>query len=285
MRPLFKTAFEFLAPHAVSLSPAALSYLAQGIQANSLEMNGGIMNDGALIAALQALANNAAPNSGSVNSQSSAAATITLTNLANLNLLLTNGGAVTVTLDNAFNVVNQIPGPLPGMTFPARISCIAGTSVAAPTVTNTGITLAGTTTVSANSYRDYKGQITQLYAGTNQIQPLTSGTTFTSLANAATNTYTLTIAGNSIATTIGNIIYIGTTAGTLPPGWYMIVSSSSTAPVIVAPPAAASWTCTAVASPVANAVSNMQQPVSASGVFAPLLTLTGLYMVTGTVVA
>ena len=273
---MLKTLASFFFPAAVSLSPIVAGSVSQFLQANSLELNGGIPNDGAFIGAMQALANNSAPNAGSVNYATSAAASITLTNLAGLNQLLTNGGAVTVTLDNAPNVVSQIPGPFNGMTFPVRISCIAATSVAAPTVTNTGITLSGTTTVSANSYRDYRGQITQLYSNT--VQSLTSGTTFTSITQiSSSNLYTLALGTNAVTTTVGNLIYLAVTTGTLPPGWYPIYTAGTTSVVIALPPSGTAWTATAV--------STMVQPATAPLTLAPLITLTGMYMVTGTVVA
>ena len=271
-----KTLISFFLPMAVSLSPAVAGTVGQSLQATNIEFNGGIPNDGALIGAMQSLANNAAPNFGTVNSSSSAAASITLTALAGLNLLLTNGGAVTVTLDNAPNIVAQIPGPFNGMTFPVRISCIAGTSVATPTTGNIGVTLAGTTSVSANSFRDYKGQITQLYSNT--VQALTAGTTFTSITQiSSTNLYTLALGTNAITTTVGNLIYLAVTTGTLPPGWYPIYSAGTTSVVIALPPSGTAWTATAV--------STMVQPAVAPATLAPLITLTGLYMVTGTIVA
>jgi hypothetical protein len=269
---MLKQIFSYLFPAVVSLYPAVPAGTNIYSQGNSLEENGGMLNIGSVVGALNALATNAAPNSGSTNANTNSGATVTLTNLANLTQVLTQAGAVTVTIDSAYNIVNQIPGPFNGMTFPMQIVAVGATTVATPTVTSTGVTLAGTTSVVANSVRYYSGQITQLYAGTSQIQPLTAGTTFTSLAQSgSTNKYTLTIAGNSITTTVGNIIYLNVTTGTLPPGWYPIVSASSTAPLIVAPTQATAWTCTAV--------STMTQPTSASNVYAPLITLTGLYSV------
>jgi hypothetical protein len=273
---MLKTLASFFFPMAVGLSPAVPASINQFLQAQSIEDNGGLLNNGGLVAALQAFANNAAPNAGSVNYATSSAASATLTNLAGLNQLFTNGGAVTVTLDNAPNVVSQIPGAFNGMTFPVRISCIAATSVAAPTVTNTGITLSGTTTVSANSYRDYRGTITQLFSNT--VQALTAGTTFTSITQiSSTNLYTLALGTNAITTTVGSLIYLAVTAGTLPPGWYPIYSAGTTSVVIALPPSGTAWTATAV--------STMVQPTTAPLTYAPLITLTGMYMVTGTIVA
>lgn len=272
---MFKHLASFLFPCAVSLSPAATPTTGQALQANTMEVDGATMNPQVLVNALQSIANNAAPNSGSVNYQTSAAASITLTNLAGLQVLLTNGGAVTVTLDNAPNVVNQIPGPFVGMNFPMVIALNAVTSVAAPTVTNTGITLSGTTTVAANSYRVYRGQITQLY--TSAANPLTSGTTFTSIAQiGSTNLYTLTLGTNAITTVVGNLIYLGVTAGTLPAGWYPCYTAGTTTIVIALPPTGTAWTATAV---------TMTQPTAVTVTYAPLITLTGLYTVTGTITA
>jgi len=268
----------FLFPSAIGLAPAVSGALSQGLQAVALEQNGGILNNAAVVAAIQALGNNGMAAANDVNFNTSAAASLTLTSIANLELLLTNGGAVTVTMDNCPNIVAQIPGAFLGQKFPVTIACIAATSVAAPTVTNTGITLSGTTTVAANSYRRYRGQITQLYAATAQIQPLTAGTTFTSIAQiGSTNLYTLTLGTNAITTTVGNLIYLAVTAGTLPAGWYPIYSAGTTSIVIALPPSGTAWTATAV--------STMVQPTTAPNTLAPLITLTGLYTVTGTVAA
>lgn len=272
---MLKLIRSFLFPEAVGLSPAVAASINQFQQAIALEENGGILNNGALINAIQSLANNAAPTYGTVNYQTSAAASITLTNLAGLNLFLTNGGAVTVTLDNAPNVVAQIPGAWNGMTFPMTIAGNASTTVAAPTVTYTGITLSGTTTIAANGLRYYKGQITQLYSNT--ANSLTSGTTFTSIAQIGTsNLYTLTLVTNAITTVVGNLIYIGVTAGTLPAGWYPTYTAGTTTIVVALPPTGTAWTATAA---------TMTQPTTVPTVYAPLITLTGLYFVPGTITA
>jgi len=275
---MLKFLLAFFCPMAVGLSPAVSATVGQAQQAVALEQNGGILNNGAAVAAMQALSNNAMAATSSTNFVTSAAASITLTNIANLELLLTNGGAVTVTMDNSPNIVAQIPGPFLGMNFPVTIACIAATTVAAPTVTNTGVTLSGTTTVAANSYRRYRATITQLYAATAQIQSLTAGTTYTSITQiGSTNLYTLALGTNAITTTVGNLIFLAVTTGTLPAGWYPIYSAGTTSVVIALPPSGAAWTATAV--------STMVQPTTAPSTLAPLITLAGLYTVTGTVAA
>jgi len=266
---------EFLFPQAVGLSPAVSGSVAQGLQGINLESNGGILNNGAMFSAIQSLANNAAPASGNVTFTTSAAASITLTAIAGASYLLTNGGAVTVTLDNAPNIVNAIPGPYLGMPFPLTIALNAVTSVATPTVTNTGVTLAGTTSVAANSIRYYRGVITQLYSTT--ANPLTAGTTFSSIAQiGSSNLYTLTLGTNAITTVVGNLIYLGVTAGTLPAGWYPCYTAGTTTIVIALPPSGTAWTATAA---------TMTQPTTVPSTFAPLITLTGLYTIAGTVTA
>lgn len=241
---------------------------------SSMEFNGGIPNSGALMGMVQALANNGAPQFGWVNYGTNSGSSVTLTNLAGLTQVVTTGGACTVTLDNAPNVVAAIPGPFLGMKFPMTIVTNAATTIATPTVTNTGITLAGTTSVVAAGMRSYQGQITQLT--TVAVNPLTSGTTFTSIAIiGSSNLYTLTLGTNAITTVVGNLIYLGVTAGTLPAGWYPTYTAGTTTIVIALPPTGTAWTATAA---------SMVQPAApTTPVYAPLITLTGLWStVTGT---
>jgi len=278
---MLKTIRQFLCPQAVSLSPAVAGSTSIYQQAVTLAQNGAMMDNGALVAALQALVNNAAPSNGLCKFTTSASQTpASLADIAGLTARFTAGAAVTINFDNAYNIVNTIPGPFVGMTFPLTIVTNAGSTIATPGVTvalgSGGVTLSGTTSSLASALRAYQGTITQLYASTAQIQPLTAGTTFTSLAQVAVgtgqgNVYTLTIAGNAVLTTVGNIIYLPVTAGTLPAGWYEIIGASATVPTIVAPVSGTAWTATAMGS--------MTQPATAPQVYAPLVTITGLYTV------
>lgn len=262
-----------LLPQAASLAlfPTATN---QAVGANGLEFNGGQMNDGAMINALQALSNNAAPQWGSVGFQTYSGTTLTLTNLAGQVIRLTAGAAVTVTLDNAINVIANIPGPFLGMTFPVTLVGNAATTVATPTVTNTGITLAGTTTLTSGGSRFMQGQITQLYSTT--VQALTAGTTFTSITQiGSTNLWTVALSGNSVTSVVGNLLYLGVTTGTLPPGFYPIYSAGTTS-IVVALPGTTVWTATAV---------NLTPPAVVPPTLAPLITLTGMYgMAAGVIV-
>jgi hypothetical protein len=272
---MLKTLVSFLFPGAVGLYPAIPLSVAPTAVSGNVQVDGAALNIGAVFNLLNAGFTNAAPNAGSINFVSTAAASATLTNMAGLTQLFTNGGAVTVTLDNAPNVVAQIPGPYNGMKFPMTLACIAATSIAAPTNNNTGITLLGTTSVAANSYRLYQGQITQLT--TNAPNPLTSGTTYTSITQiGSSNLYTLVVGTNAITTVVGNLIYIGTTVGTLPAGWYPCYSAGTTSIVVALPTNNVAWTCTAA---------TMVQPTLVPVTYAPLITLTGLLTVTGTVAA
>lgn len=252
-----------------SLFPQVVgTYPLTAANAAGIENNGGIQNNAASAAFLNALQLAASPQSGWVNYGTNSGATVTLTNLAGLTQVITTGGACTVTLDNAPNVVAQIPGPFNGMKFPMTIVTNASTTVATPTVTNTGITLAGTTSLVAASLRYYQGQITQLT--TTAVNPLTAGTTYTSITQiGSTNLYTLALGTNAITTVVGNLIYLGVTAGTLPAGWYPCYSAGTTSIVIALPPTGTAWTATAV---------TMTQPAAPTApVYAPLITLTGLY--------
>jgi hypothetical protein len=132
-----------------------------------------------------------------VNFQTSAGATITLTSLQNLCQRLTNGGAVTVTLDSAWAIVNSIPNPFQGQTFPFQIITNAGTTVATPTLTGSGVTLSGTTTVSPRLPLVPGAHHADLH---DHRRAVTSGTTFTSIAQiGSTNRYTVTLGVNALA--------------------------------------------------------------------------------------
>lgn len=259
---------DVLCPMAIGLPPGAAS-LQQAIDINGGQPNISLM--GLLNSVLLA----ASPNAGLVNFSTSGAATITLTNMAGLTQMLTNGGAVTVTLDNSPNVVAQIPLPYVGQTFPMTIAGNTGTTVAAPTVTNTGITLSGTTTVTTGGQRFYRGQITQLY--TQVVQALTAASTFTSLTQiGSTNLYTVAMATNAITTTVGSLLYIGTTAGNLPAGFYPIYSAGTTSVVVALPTSGTVWTATAA---------TLIPPTVVPLTLAPLITLTGMYgMAAGVIV-
>lgn len=240
-----------------------------------LQVNGNLTEPGSLIALL-AQTNAANTAADGVNFQTSAGATITLTSIQNLLQRLTNGGAVTVTLDSAWQIVNSIPNPFQGQTFPFQIITNAGTTVATPTLTGTGVTLAGTTSVLAAACRWYQGQITQIATVTGT--PVTSGTTFTSITQiGTTNRYTVALGVNALVPVVGNAIYLNVTAGTLPPGWYPIdLVTSATSFVIVAPPAGTAWTATAATVPGTVLIPASQYQPGFTGIFSPLLTITGM---------
>lgn len=243
-------------------------------QANTLEQQGANANSAAEVTFLQALSNNGAGAGANLsNYQTASGTTLTLTAIAGLVQTLTNVGAVTVTFDNAYNIVNAIPGPTLGATYPMTIVTTTTGTVATPTVTNTGVTLAGTTSVAATTSRQYQVKITQLFT---TVGYLAVGATWTSLAQVgSSNLYTVTLGANSGATpTVGTVIFLGGITGTLPAGWYEILSAASaTSFVIAAPPSSAAWTATAVTSIGTSAV--------APATYAPLLTVTGMYATSG----
>ena len=272
---MLKLIAQFLFPSAVGLSPA-ISILNPLQNAGYLEFNGAVVNPAAFAGALQAFAINAAPATGQTNYAASALGALTLTAIGGLTQLLTAGTAVTVTMDNAQNIVNTIPGPYVGMRFPFTILTGGLGTVATPTVTNTGITLAGITAVLANGARFYQAQITQLV--TNVATGVTPGTTFVSLVQiGTTNTYTLTLATNAATSIVGNLIYIGTTVGTLPAGFYETLSAGTTTIVIVAPPSPVAFT--------ASAASMVQPAPPVPITYAPLITITGMYSLSAGVAA
>lgn len=215
----------------------------------------------------------------------SAGATITLTAIQGLTQRLTNGGAVTVTLDSAYNIVNSIFNPYVGQTFQTVIVGNAGTTVATPTLSDTAVTLAGTTTLTTGGSRFLQGQITQVVTTTGMS--LTAGSTFTSLAQVgSTNNYTVTLGTNAISPTVGQAIFLTGITGTLPPGWYPINKvTSATSFVIAAPLSSAAWTATAATLGTATVIPPSQYTPGLLGVYSPLLTITGMYgMAAGVIV-
>jgi hypothetical protein len=256
------------------------SYFALGIGPpitgipGQLAVLGSMADPAALIAVLNQMTL-AGIGSDSVPFATSAAATITLTAIQNLVQRLTNGGAVTVSIDAAYNIVNQIPGAFVGQTFPFEIITNAGTTVATPTLLATDVTLAGTTTVLAAAMRWYQGQITQIASVSGSA--VTAGTTFTSIAQVgATNLFTVTLGTNTITPTVGNLFYLGVTAGTLPPGWYPINKVTSATSFVISTPLGAVWTATAATVPGTAVVPVSQYSPGLVGVYSPLLTITGM---------
>src|SRR4029077_18445517 len=156
-------------------------YLTLGIiQAPSLQFTGAIADPGSLAQEINALILNGQSAAGGINFVTSAAATALISGGFNLLLRLTNGGAVVVTIDSAYNLVNSLPQPETfGQKFQFQIVTTGATTVATPTLSDTAVTLAGTTTVLAAASRWYQGQVTQLTSTTGITT--TAGTTFVSL--------------------------------------------------------------------------------------------------------
>lgn len=241
----------------------------------SVPVSGNIIASGdALAAMFQQNAWNIAQSS--LNFQTSAGPTITLSNLQALLQRLTNGGAVTVTLDSAYNLVANIPYAFLGQAFGFTIITNAGTTVATPTLSDTAVTLSGTTTLLAAAARWYQFLITQLSTTTGA--PVTSGTTFTSLTQVGTtNNYTVALGTNALVPVVGQAIFLGVTAGTLPPGWYPINKvTSATSFVIAAPPAGTAWTATAATVPGTVLVPATAYTPGLPGLYSPLVTITGV---------
>lgn len=249
-----------------------LAAIANQPQNAGLTFNGSIPDVGSLISIIRQLQQGGMAAGGNPNFNTAAGTTITLTNLWNLTQRLTAGAAVTVTLDYAYNIVAAAPlqTAFLGQNFKFEIVTNASTTVATPTLSDSAITLSGTTTVLAAAKRDYMGQITQLV--TNTIFVPDAGTTFTSIAQVGTtNAYTVTLGVNATVPVVGTAMFLGVTAGTLPPGFYPIVKvTSATSFIIVAPPASTAWTATAVTFGTSNT-----PPVG--GVYNPLITITGMY--------
>ena len=266
---MLKLIAEFLFPGTVGLYPAVPLQTNPLSPGSAVEFNGAVVNSGEMQAILAAIGNNVAPARGSEdNVATTSGTTLTLTNCAGLKQFLSAGSAVTVTFDNAPNIVANIPGAALGVTFGMMIATAASTTVATPTVTNTGVTLSGTTSIAASSCRWYQGKITQLTTQT--VTGVTAGTTYTSITQiGSTNLYTLAVGTNAIAQVVGNLIWIGSTAGTLPAGFYPTYSTGTTSIVVALPPSGTAWTCTAA--------NMLNAPTTVPVTYAPLLTVTGIF--------
>lgn len=272
------------------VAAAIASYFALGIGAplpglpSTVSINGALVDTGSLIAILNQL-NQANMAGDSYPFQTSAGATLTLTAMQGLTQRLTNGGAVVVTLDSAYNIVNTVFNPFVGQTYQTTLVGNAGTTVATPTLSDTAVTLAGTTTLTTGGQRVLQTQITQVV--TTQGAPMTAGTTFTSLTQVGTtNNYTVALGTNALVPVVGQAIFLNVTAGTLPPGWYPINKvTSATSFVIAAPVSAAAWTATAATVPGTTVVPASQYTPGLQGIYSPLITITGMYgMAAGVIV-
>lgn len=241
---------------------------AEIVQAPPTSFAGQLPDFPSFVANLAALANNGQSTAGGVNFTASAAASSTLTSLGNALAQYTVGSAMTLTLDSAYNIVKTLPQPAAlGQVFTFQIVTNALTTIATPTLSDTAVTLAGTTSVLAASSRWYQGVISQLNSTTGST--LTAGTTFTSIAQVgSTNNFTVTLSGNSISPTVGNLFFIGTTTGTLPAGWYPINKVTSATSFVIATPAGQVWTCTAA---------TLNSTSTAPSTYSPLITVTGLW--------
>ena len=255
---------EFLRPAVIPLARAP----ANPTLVPPSAIDGNILDLGTGVGMFNLIANGGMHANGNVNYNSASGATITLTNLGLLSQLLTAGSAVTVTIDSAYNIVLNLASPYLGQTFPFMIVTTASTTVATPTLSDTAVTLAGTTSVLAAAARWYQAQITQLTTTSGLV--VNAGTTFTSLTQVGTtNTYTVALGTNTVVPTVGQAVFINVTAGTLPSGWYPInKESSATSFVIAAPAASTAWTATAATIPGTAVAPN---------VLSPLITITGMF--------
>ena len=260
----------------IGLYPAIPLSAGASLAPNLIETDGAVINNGAAFGLLSALSTNGSAAAGAINWNAQAGAAYTLTNIAGATLVLSQAGAVTLTLDYAYNVVNQMQGPYMGQKFPLTIATYgAGGSVATPTLSDTAITLAGTTSLVATSLRFYQGTITQLTTTTAYV-PISA--TWTSLAQVgSTNAFTVTLGANSAATpTVGTVIYLGTTAGTLPPGWYPIVKATSATSFVIATPPGTVWTATAMTFSTVG---------TAPATYSPLITIQGMFSTVTAIIA
>jgi hypothetical protein len=238
--------------------------------ANAGLIYNGNIPDSSLVTQLNTLFNGAQSADGGVNFVANAGSSATLTALGNYQYQYTNGGAVTITIDYAYNIVNALSQPVfNGKKFTFLIDTNAATTIATPTLSSAsgGVTLAGTTSVLAASARWYQGQITQL-TSTSGI-PTTVGTTFVSLTRVgSTNAFTLVLGTNALVPVEGQVVFLTVTAGTLPSGWYPILKVTSATSMVIGTPNSTVWTMTA---------GTIGTSTVAPATYSPLVTITGLW--------
>lgn len=273
-----------------SLSTALQSLFSLGVGAplptilpSGLLINGGVADPTSQIAFLnQVIANLIAAQGYPFTTSASASATVTPA--PNGVYRYTNGGAVTITLDYAYNIVAALANPFVGQTYSFAMAATGATTIATPTLSDTAVTLSGTTSVVAAAAREYQVKVTQVV--TTAGSALTAGSTFTSLTQVgSTNAFTVALGTNAISPTVGNGFYIGTTTGTLPAGWYPVVSVSSATSFVIATPPGTVWTATAATLNGATTIPSSGYTPGLAGLFSPLITITGAYAyATGTVV-
>lgn len=212
---------------------------------------------------------NAASSAGGQNFVANSATSATLTALGNLSQQFTAGAATTVTFDSAYNIGLTLPQPLTvGQRFGFEITTNAATTIATPTLLASDVSLVGTTSMLASALRKYNGTVTQSY--TTSTAPLTSGTTFTSLAQFSANLFTVTLGTNALVPVVGNLLHINVTSGTLPSGWYPIVKVTTATSFIIATPPGTVWAAT---------VATVDSVAPAQPQYAPLISIQGMYTV------
>ena len=237
------------------------------IQASSPLYIGSIVDPSSINQILNQVVSNGMSAAGGVNFSTSAGTTATLTSLANALAQFTAGSATTITLDSAYNIGLTLPAPLTvGQKFNFNIQTNAATTIATPTLSDTAVTLAGTTTVLGAAMRWYQGQLTQ--TTTTVGMQTTAGTTFTSLTQVgSTNNFTVVLGTNAIVPTVGTLINLTGITGTLPAGWYPINKVTSATSFVIAAPTGTVWTATA-----ATVGSGTVAPAT----YSPLITVTGM---------
>lgn len=239
------------------------------IQVSPQIINGGNPDVVSEVFSGQQIALNGASAAAGNNFLASAAASATWTAMGNYVFQYTNGGAVTVTIDYAWNIGRLLPQPMTiGEPFGFRVMTNAGTTIATPTLSDGSVTLVGTTTLTAAAMRWYNGTVTQVNA--QSALTVTAGTTYTSITQVgSTNAFTLALGTNAIVPVVGQAVYIAVTTGTLPSGWYSIAKVTSATSFVIMTQPGTVWTCTAA---TVGGITTLP----AAGVYSPLISITGM---------
>jgi len=245
------------------------------LQLPDLQFDGAMQDPGNAQAYDLALTNNAQSSAGGVSVSpgiTESATSGTITSLGGALFRWTAGSGTTVTIDSAYNIALTLPQPLSvGQKFTFDMMSAASTTIATPTLLSTDVTLSGTTSMTSGAQvRRYQGTVTQV--STSTVMSLTAGSTFTSIAQVgSSNLFTVTLGTNAISPTVGTLMHINVTTGTLPSGWYPIVKVTSATSFIIATPAGTVWTATA---------GTVDTTAPSAAVYAPLITIQGLYQIT-----
>lgn len=205
----------------------------------AIEYDGNSANNGSLQQVLSVIQQVSSPATGYQNYKSIAtSSTVTLNaatlpgGIAGATVAMTGSTATALTFDKTDVIMAAIPGAYIGMTFPFNVANVSSATQTA-TVGDANTTLAGTTTVTAVSFRAYQGKVTNLAVPGAPGAASTNSTTTTAAvaAQVPSTTVTTTVipvtasTGMLAAGSGGSVLQVVQTDGTLFTGAVSAINS------------------------------------------------------------